>query len=156
MLGSTIRRCRQRWPFEINAIVLLPDHWHTIWTLPHGDTEYSTRIGWLKKEFTKNWLAIGGVEGGVSDGKRKLRRRGVWQPRFWEHTIETDDEFDRYFDYVHWNPVKHHLVERVRDWPHSSFHRWVARGVYPINWGCESESFEMSQDRLANIDAGEP
>jgi len=70
-----------------------------------------------------------------SEGKHRERRRGIWQPRFWEHTIEDKEDFDRHFDYLHDNPVKHGLVNRVQDWPSSSFHRWVRAGVYPPEWG---------------------
>ncbi len=66
---------------------------------------------------------------------RRRRRRGLWQPRFWEHTIEDDEDFSQHFDYVHYNPVKHGLVNRAGDWPWSSFHRWVHAGVYPADWG---------------------
>jgi REP element-mobilizing transposase RayT len=68
LLGSTLRRCQRRWPFTINAIVLLPDHLHAIWSLPPGDTAYPGRWGWIKKEFTKHWLELGGVEQSVSTG----------------------------------------------------------------------------------------
>ena len=136
LLGSLIRRCQLKWPFTINALVLLPDHLHAIWSLPPGDEEYSKRWGWIKKEFTKNWLALGGREQIQTDGRKRDRRRGVWQPKFWEHTLETDEDFERHFDYVHYNPVKHGLVRCPRDWPWSSFHHWVSAGVYPDHWAC--------------------
>lgn len=136
MFGSIIRRCQLRWPFTINALVLLPDHLHTIWSLPPGDEAYSKRWGWIKKEFTKNWLALGGWEQSQTEGRKRDRRRGVWQPKYWEHTLETEDDFERHFDYVHYNPVKHGYVRCPRDWPWSSFHRWVRRGVYPEHWAC--------------------
>ena len=139
LLASALRRCRMRWPFALTAIVLLPDHLHTIWTLPPGDEDFSTRWAWLKKEFTKAWLAIGGSEQRISRGRRAERRRGVWQPRFWEHTIQDEVDFERHFDYIHYNPVKHGLVRTPCEWPWSSFHRWVRRGVYPPNWACGTD-----------------
>ena len=157
LLGSVLRRCRMRWPFDVDAIVLLPDHWHTIWSLPPGDSDYSRRLGWLKKEFTSRWLAIGGRETPVSEGRRRQRRRGVWQPRFWEHAIEDEDDFEHHFDYIHWNPVKHGYVRCPRDWPHSSFHRWVERGVYRHDWGCYTERQGKPPQGIALIhEAGEP
>jgi putative transposase len=60
--------------------------------------------------------------------------RGIWQRRFWEHTVRDPDDFARHVDYVHFNPVKHGLVARAVDWPHSSFRRAVARGDYPADW----------------------
>ncbi len=136
MLGSIIRRCRMKWPFTINAFVLLPDHLHAIWSLPPGDEAYSTRWAWIKKEFTKNWLALGGREQRQTPGRKRDGRRGVWQPKFWEHTLETADDFERHFDYVHYNPVKHGYVKCPREWPWSSFHRWVEHGVSPDHWAC--------------------
>ncbi|MEM9412160.1 MAG: transposase [Planctomycetota bacterium] len=136
ILGNVIREAKSRWPFSIDAIVLLKDHWHSIWTLPRNDDQYSRRMAWIKREFTVRWLEKGGVGMGISASKQQQRRKGVWQPRFWEHCINDDDEFDAYFDYIHWNPVKHSVVDRVKDWPYSSFHRWVRQSVYSSDWGC--------------------
>ena len=145
ILGNAIRETKKEWPFKIDAMVLLPDHIHAIWTLPAGDAKYSTRWGWLKKEFTQKYLAGGGTEQETSDSRRRNRRRGVWQRRFWEHTIEDEDDFDAHFDYIHWNPVKHGYVRCPRQWPHSSFHRWVEKGVYPLNWGCGSRPASIAK-----------
>jgi len=135
ILSACLRECREQWPFVIDAIVLLPDHLHAIWSLPPGDDSYSQRWAWIKKEFTQRWLASGGGERSVSAARRKRHDRGVWQPRFWEHTIRDEIDFDRHFDYVHYNPVKHDLVAAPRDWPWSSFHRWAKAGVYNESWG---------------------
>ncbi len=116
--------------------MLLPDHLHAIWSLPPGNAEYSKRWNFIKKEFTKRWLAAGGRETEISDARRREQRRGVWQPRFWEHALEKDDDFERHFDDIHDNPVKHGYVKRPRDWAWSSFHRWVRAGVYPEHWAC--------------------
>ena len=139
LLGDALRRCRLRWPFELTAIVLLPEHLHTIWTLPPDDDGFARRWGWLKKEFTKAWLSVGGSEQAVSAGRQREGRRGVWQPRFWEHTIQDEEDFARHFDYIHFNPVKHGLASTPPEWPWSSFHRWVRQGVYPPNWACGTD-----------------
>ncbi len=136
LLGDCFRECQEKWPFTIHSIVLLPDHLHAIWILPRGDSDYSTRWAWIKKEFTSRWLAHGGKETMISKARKKERRRGVWQPRFWEHTLEDDSDFERHFDYIHYNPVKHGYVRCPHEWPHSSFHRWVEAGVYPWHWAC--------------------
>lgn len=146
-LGAIIRECRQRWPFRIDAIVLLEEHLHAIWTLPPGDTHYSARWGWIKKEFTKAYLAAGGGEQARSVSRFRQRRRGVLQRRFWEHTLRDEEDYARHFDYIHYNPVKHGYVEYARDWPYSSFHRWVKRGVYTLDWGCQAQG-EMEFDGL--------
>ena len=136
LLGNAFRECRQTWPFEINAIVLLPDHLHAIWTLPRGDDNYSGRWSVIKKSFTQAFLNSGGRDWKVSAGKQRENRRGIWQKRFWEHVIEDEDDFETHFDYIHYNPVRHGLVRCPRDWPASSFHRWVEKGVYPRDWAC--------------------
>lgn len=143
LIGSMLRRCMLKWPFTINAIVLLPDHLHAIWTLPSGDCAYPRRWGWVKKEFAKEWLLLGGAESEVSKARQAERRRGVWQPRYWEHTLEDEDDFERHFDYIHYNPVKHGYVTCPRDWAWSSFHRWVDADVYPRNWACSHSGFVL-------------
>ena len=146
LLGEKLRQCQADRPFEINAIVLLPEHLHAIWTLPPGDADYGGRWGWIKKEFTKDWLAAGGVEQPVSAARQARGDRGIWQPRYWEHTIRDEQDFDRHFDYIHYNAVKHGHVRCPVDWPHSSFHRWVARGVYERHWGCTSRGLLRFDD----------
>jgi putative transposase len=136
ILGDKIRECQQKWPFEVVAIVLLPEHLHAIWSLPPGDDEYPKRWGWIKKEFSKEWLSAGGTEAWMPRSKRDQRRLGVWQPRYWEHTCEDIEDFDARFDYVHYNPVKHGYVRCPRHWQWSSFGRWVDEGVYDAAWGC--------------------
>lgn len=140
LLGQKIRDCQARWPFTVHAIVLLPDHWHTLWSLPSGDDRYPARLGWIKKEFTKDWLSAGVKEVAQSKGRIQDGRRGVWQPKYWEHTLESEDEFEPYFDYIHFNPVKHGYVKRPGDWPASSFHRWIREGVYPPEWAADGNS----------------
>ncbi len=151
LLRDVLREATQRWHFEIDAIVVLPDHLHAILTLSRGDDQYSTYWAWIKKEFTKRYLEMGGAEVAVSRSQERHRRRGVWQRRFWEHTINDEDDFDAHFDYTHWNPVKHGYVSTPEDWPNSSFTRWVRRGVYSPNWGSSHEP-----DTVSNVkDAGE-
>jgi putative transposase len=148
LLGNIMRECNGRWPYTVNAMVLLPDHLHVIWTLPASDAEYSKRLGWIKKEFTKRW-EIGRAmpdelrakrqaqpDLRISAARQRERRHGIWQPRFWEHTLDSDDDFERHFDYIHWNPVKHGYVQYPHEWEHSTFHRYVDRGVYDRRWGC--------------------
>ena len=129
---ETIRSSR---PFELFATVLLPDHWHLIMQLPSGDTDYSVRIKRIKEEFTRSWLEAGLPEATITAARAKKGERGIWQPRFWEHTVADEMDLQRCTDYIHWNPRKHRLVSRVRDWPWSSFHRFVRAGDYGLDWG---------------------
>jgi putative transposase len=126
---------RSKRPFEQFAMVLLQEHLHAIWILPPGDADYSLRWERIKSEFTRNYLANGGTEGVPSLSRLRHRERAVWQRRFWEHTCKDDDDLRRFLDYLHWNPVKHGLVKRVRDYPWSTFAKFVCLGEYPLNWG---------------------
>lgn len=118
---------------------MLPEHLHCIWTLPDGDTDFSTRWNLIKGYFSRQIPA----GENVSKSRTDKRERGIWQRRFWEHCLRDQDDFNRHIDYIHWNPVKHGWVQRVRDWPHSSFHRYVQAGIYPLDWlGDEVEEID--------------
>ena len=138
-LRDAIRHCQQRLPFRVDALVILPNHVHAIWTLPTDDFDYSKRWGIIKKYFTQTWLALGGTEQPVTASRLRYRRRGVWQRRFWEHALRDERDYQNHFDYLHFNQVKHGLVKNVMDWPYSSFHHWVEKGVYSVNWGSTPE-----------------
>jgi putative transposase len=135
-LHNALETIRTRWPFDLTAIVLLPDHLHTVWTMPLGDAHYPRRWRRLKEEFTEAFLQGGGQEGTVSASRRKRKERGIWQRRYWEHTLDDESDFERHMDYIHYNPVKHGFVKCPRDWPYSSFHRLVKEKIYAENWGC--------------------
>lgn len=147
-LREAFRVVRSRYPFEMPAIVLLPDHLHAIWVLPSGDSNYATRWRYIKREFTVRYLSEGGEEGRRSDSRKLREERGVWQRRFWEHTILDESDFERHADYIHYNPVKHGLAACPGDWPHSSFHRWVRRQDYPSDWGCAAHGRPIHLDSL--------
>ena len=133
-LSSALRKTRHQWPWETEGIVLLPDHLHMIWRLPSDDTNYSRRISSIKRRFTRAYLASGGPEGTVPTGQSRKRHRGVWQKKFWEHTIRDARDLRMHLDYIHLDPVKHGLVQHVADWPWSSFHRYVNLGSYESDW----------------------
>jgi putative transposase len=134
-LHDAVEKIRQKWPFEILAIVLLPDHWHAVWSLPSGDCRYSLRIRQIKEAFTRRYLASGGGESRQSRSRIEHGLRGVWQKRFWEHTVDDENDLKRCVDYVHLNPKKHGLVSSVKNWEWSSFHRCVTAGEYTFDWG---------------------
>ena len=129
-LRTAFRETRRHHPFTIDAMVVLPDHLHTIWTLPEADASFAMRWRLIKTAFSRS-LPIGER---ISDSRVAKGERGIWQRRYWEHTIRDENDFARHVDYIHINPVKHGLVLRVRDWPHSSFHRMVRLGIYPEDW----------------------
>lgn len=134
-LRKAIVTVRGERPFEMTAVVLLPDHFHSIWELPPEDADYSTRWRRIKSLFTKGWLAGGGEAGAINSSRSKRKEQGIWQRRFFEHSCRDDEDLKRCVDYIHMNPVNHGLVTRVRDWPWSSFHRYVRLGEYNPNWG---------------------
>lgn len=111
-------------------MVVLPDHLHAVWTLPDDDPDISKRWYLIKLGFTRR-LSARGID--LPRGRR-VGERALWQRRFWEHLIRDDDDFARHVDYCHINPMKHGLVTRVADWPHSSFHRAVRDGIYAPDW----------------------
>jgi len=138
ILREAVQEARKRYPFTIDAWVLLPEHMHCIWTLPTESADFSIRWSLIKSYFSKRTRALLHVEQWMNESKQKHRETTIWQRRFWEHLIKDDREYQVYMDYSHFNPVKHGLVKRVVDWPFSTFHRYVRSGVYPENWGGES------------------
>ncbi|HEY5602579.1 MAG TPA: transposase [Gammaproteobacteria bacterium] len=134
-LRQTIMEVRFSHPFKVDAWVLLPDHMHCIWTLPENDHDFSKRWGLIKAGFTKKVGRLFYREELASDSRRDHREATIWQRRFWEHQIRDETDYQRHMDYIHFNPVKHGLVKQVKDWPYSTFHKYVANGLYPENWG---------------------
>ena len=108
----------------------MPDHIHCVWRLPAGDSDYSVRWAMVKNAFTRLYLSSGGTEAEQSWSRKKKRERGVWQRRFWEHQIRDEQDLHRHVDYIHYNPLKHGLVESVDSWPWSTYHRFVRSGFY--------------------------
>jgi putative transposase len=130
-LRQVYRTVQQRYPFETIAICVLPDHLRAMWTLPPGDADFPLRWNLIKRGFSRV------LPGTITRSPSKVAKRdkGIWQRRYWEHVIRDEDDLMRHVDYIHYNPVKHGLVSRVPDWPHSSFHHHVARGDLPADWG---------------------
>jgi putative transposase len=125
-------------PFMIDAIVVLPDHIHTIWTLPRGDIDFSVRWKLIKGSFSK----MCPKEYTESQDPSRLRKgeRAIWQRRFWEHAIRDGNDLERHVEYIHYNPVKHGLVKAPRDYVHSSFHKYVQTGLVEVDWGANLKS----------------
>ncbi len=132
-LRSAVARVKSKYPFTINAWVVLPEHMHAIWTLPEGDSDYPLRWRLIKGGFLRSLPA--------TEYRRKSRvykgERGIWQRRYWEHTIKDEDDYRRCHNYIHYNPVKHNYVIRAADWPYSSIHRYIAQGIYPADWATD-------------------
>jgi putative transposase len=144
LLRHAFEYTRERHSFTVEAIVILPEHIHAIWTLPEGDNDFSLRWRLIKTVFSRSLPQAEPR----SDSRRRKAERGIWQRRYWEHLIRGDADFAQHVDYIHINPVKHGLVTSVADWPHSSFHRYVRVGMLPKNWaGKGSLSWECGERR---------
>jgi len=135
-LREAFRIVRAEHPFEIDAIVILPDHLHTLWTLPLGDFDYAQRWKKIKAAFSRRMSK----NEPRSASRTNKGERGIWQRRYWEHTIRNDEDFKAHVDYIHFNPVKHGHVATACAWPHSTFAQFVAHGLYPLEWGGGSDS----------------
>ena len=120
---------QQRRPFRVIALCLLPEHLHCIWQLPTEDNDYSYRWSAIKAGFTTRYLAAGGCESSQSHSRQQRRHRGIWQKRFWEHRLRSEEDLQHHVDYIHYNPVKHCLVNHPAHWPWSTIHqpRWRQR-----------------------------
>jgi putative transposase len=136
-------------PFKTEAVCVLPDHIHTIWSLPEGDTDYSTRWQKLKGAFTRSFRAGRCAGSSRSPSRRRTGEAEVWQRRFWEHRIRDVEDFRHHVDYIHFNPVKHGFVTSLAEWEWSSFHDHVAKGWIDPDWGT------IEPDGITDLDAGE-
>jgi putative transposase len=130
---------QHRHPFETVAICILSDHVHALWALPEGDADFATRWSSIKSGFSRGLDAQP-----RSASKISKREKGIWQRRYWEHAIRDEADFERHVDYIHFNPVKHGYVNRVADWPHSTFHRYVERGMLASDWGGDIRNIQDS------------
>ncbi|MDZ4159532.1 MAG: transposase [Anaerolineaceae bacterium] len=139
----------ERYPFSTDAVCLLPNHLHCIWSLPQGDRNYSLRWSEIKKQFSKAYRKQLGEGGKRNDSRQKRGEAAVWQRRFWEHTIRDLEDYHRHLDYIHFNPVKHGLVKNVAAWDWSSFHRFVKMGYYAPDWGVSNP------EEMRALDVGE-
>ena len=134
-LRAAVANVKERHPFDIEAIVVLPEHLHAILRLPVDDGDYATRWMLIKQAFTRKLVEAKVLPEEAEKPRGRRGERSVWQRRFWEHQIHDDADFARHVDYIHFNPVKHGWVLRARDWPYSSLHRFVREGKVGEDWG---------------------
>ena len=137
-LRAAVRIVKQRHPFEIVAMVVMPDHLHALWRLPSDDADYPMRWSLVKSAFSHSLPKTERIR-----HSRELKReRGIWQRRYWEHLIRDERDLQAHADYIHYNPVKHGYVSRAIDWPYSSLHRYVRQGWVAEDWGCGEKENE--------------
>lgn len=130
LLRRVVLEVRVRHPFIIHAWVVLPEHLHCVLEFPGDDVDYALRWRLIKSGFSKGLP----VQERRSLVRQRRGERGIWQRRFWEHLIRDEAYYRAHMDYVHINPVRHGLVQQVADWPYSTFHRLVEKGVYAVDW----------------------
>lgn len=130
LLRCAVSDVKRELPFELIALVVLPEHLHCVWTLPAGDADYPTRWKKIKAAFSR------GLPKGERGSASRVAKgeRGIWQRRYWEHTLRNDADLRRHVDYIHYNPVRHGHVRTVREWPYSTFHQYARQGIYPTDW----------------------
>ena len=131
-----------RHPFRIDAYVLLPDHLHCIWTMPEDDNDYSSRWMRIKGYFSRKCDLK--YKQPASASRTRKREQAIWQRRFWEHQLRNEDDFSRHIEYIHYNPVKHGVVDAPFKWAHSSFHDYVEKGIFEKDWAA-SCGFSFSE-----------
>lgn len=134
-LRTIMQKVKQAHPFSVAAMVVLPEHLHAIWRLPPGDADYPLRWSQIKSRFSRRLPK----DERIRASRKSKRERGIWQRRYWEHQIRDETDLARHVDYIHYNPVKHGLVRRPIDWPHSTLHSYIERGILTPDWGVSAD-----------------
>jgi putative transposase len=129
---------KRRHPFRIDALVILPDHLHTVITLPPDDSDFPTRIRLIKSRFSKSLPKTERL----SAVREKKGERGIWQRRYWEHYIRDERDLRNHVAYCYYNPIKHGYVTRLSDWPHSTYRRDVRAGRFEADTDFNDTDFK--------------
>jgi putative transposase len=140
VLRKAFRTVKANRPFQVEAMVVLPDHLHCIWTLPPNDSDFATRWRLIKTWFTKHCDPA--LRPTPNRARIAKKSQALWQHRYWEHALRDEGDFAGHVEYIHYNPVKHGYVLSAVDWPYSSFHRHVAAGIFPADWGRGGMDFQ--------------
>ena len=148
-LRNALRQVNVEHPFTIDVFILLPDHLHCVWTLPPGDANYALRWNVIKRLVSQATRYL--IEPPIDRSRQQRRELGLWQRRFWEHQIRDEQDFIKHVECIHWNSVKHGYVARVRDWPYSSFHRYVRQGWYPLDWADDEKANDAAEDDYGEL-----
>lgn len=130
LLARSVHRAHQKSRFSVIAWVVLADHFHTVLYAPNGDT--SRIVQRVKQSFSRQHRSLTGTGG------------PVWQHRYWDHIIRPEEDMKRHIDYIHYNPVKHGLVDSPGKWPLTSFRRYLRLGIYQPDW-CERPREDINE-----------
>lgn len=131
ILRRVINQVKRRHPFRLDAMAVLPDHLHAMLSLPNHDNSNATRWRLIKVGFSRELPKQERITG----SRNRKGERGIWQRRYWEHLIRDDDDFEKHANYIHYNPVKHGYVQQAPDWPYSTIHDHIEKGLLNRNWG---------------------
>jgi len=133
ILRQAFKNVMKKYPFTIDAAVILPEHLHFVWTLPSNDTDFSTRWRLIKTWFTKHCEYESIIK--LNNSQITRDEKNIWQHRYWEHLLRDELDFEQHINYVHYNPVKHGYVSKPIDWEYSSFYKYVEENIISSNWG---------------------
>jgi putative transposase len=132
LLRDATRLCRSRWPFAIDAAVILPNKLHMIWTLPEGDADFSKRWRMIKTGFSRH----APVPAHVPPSHARRGEKGIWQRRFWEHLIRDNEDLALHMHLIRSAPIHAGLARKPSDWPYCSLHhtndRRGAKTIAPV------------------------
>ena len=142
-LKESIKNTHFKYNFDIVAIAIMPDHLHMIIKVDNIN-DYPKIIYSMKYYFSK-YINVEKIS--LSESKIKKGEKGVWQRRYWEHTIRNEQDFYRHLDYIHYNPIKHNLVKSSKDYKYTTFEKFVKLGLYEENW-CTFEN----KNKIADLD----
>lgn len=138
ILRLVINNVKKQHPFQLDAMVVLPEHLHAILTLPVGDNDFAKRWMLIKTGFPRQLPKLERI----NDSRKSKGERGIWQRRYWEHVIRDELDFEKHVNYIHYNPVKHGYVKRAIDWPNSTIHEYIRKGILNKNWAYEESDDE--------------
>jgi len=118
-LREAFMHSKKIYRYNIDAIVVLPDHLHMIIT-PKNALEYPEIIKQIKRSFVYN-LPNSVKEHSKTHLTSSQYHRGdagIWQGRYYEHTIRNEKDMIEKMQYIQNNPIKHGLCSHNEIWKH--------------------------------------
>ena len=122
LLRESFRVSKRKYRYKIEAIVVLPDHFHTIIT-PQNAKDYPHIIRTIKQHFSKHCDVKYYEHLEQSISRQKEGYKPIWQKKYYEHTIRDQKDFEEKVNYIYNNPIKHGYAENIKDWKYSSYQK---------------------------------
>ncbi len=132
LLWKSITSVQADYPFKIIAWVVLPDHIHLL--VDSNGTVMPSVVRQFKSRFSAAHRSL-----------HRLTDGPLWQHRYWDHVIRDEEDLRRHIEYIHHNPVKHGLARGAKEYPHSSFGKFVSQGLYDETWGALDDEFKQME-----------